>query len=78
MIQTEIERYIMQTIVQLDDALIKEAVQYVQPAYDTAQIVELALKEFVDNRKKKKLSDLKGKIDFAEEYDYKQMRARTT
>ena len=37
------------------------------------EIVEQALKEFVRNRTRKNLTDLRGKITFADGYDYKVM-----
>jgi len=37
-------------------------------------LIHLALEEFVQNRKRKDLRELKGKISFFEGYDYKKMR----
>jgi hypothetical protein len=39
------------------------------------ELIETALREFVKNKKVKNLRDLKGKILFADDYDYKKMRA---
>lgn len=43
----------------------------------TLHYVELLNKKINHTKKKKKLSDLKGKIAFADDYDYKKMRAKT-
>lgn len=71
----------MQTTITLNEHLINEAYQYLpesEKAFaDPTKIAEFALQEFVERHKKqkdKKLSDLKGKITFADDYDYKQMR----
>lgn len=61
------------TNVLLNDELILEAKKYAT-VKTKEEIVELALTEFINNRKRMKLSDLKGKIQFKEDYDYKQMR----
>ena len=61
------------TNVLLNDELILEAKKYAT-VKTKEEIVELALTEFINNRKRMKLSDLKGKIQFKEDYDYKQMK----
>ncbi|NNM54946.1 MAG: type II toxin-antitoxin system VapB family antitoxin [Spirochaetales bacterium] len=38
------------------------------------ELVETALQEFVRNRKIKDIRELRGKIEFADGYDYKAMR----
>jgi len=38
--------------------------------------VEIFFKEYATNIKKKNLKDLKGKIRFRDDYDYKSMRER--
>jgi Arc/MetJ family transcription regulator len=40
------------------------------------EIIHKALEEFVKNRKRLDLRKIKGKIDFAEGYDYKALRSR--
>ena len=42
------------------------------------ELVEIALKEYVENRKRKNIGELKGKIKFSENYDYKAMRKCNT
>ena len=63
----------MRTNVMLDDGLIEEALK-VSRARTKKEVIHEALKEFVENRKRLNLLDLSGKINFAEEYDYKAMR----
>jgi Arc/MetJ family transcription regulator len=38
------------------------------------EVVEQAMTEFVERRTRKNLADLRGKIGFAEHYDYKTAR----
>ncbi len=38
--------------------------------------VNLALKEFVQRRKQEEIIDIFGKIEYEEEYNYKEMRTR--
>jgi len=42
--------------------------------HETAIFPDKILKDFVTNRNKKSLKDLKGKISFRDDYDYKLMR----
>lgn len=64
----------MRTNIDLDDELIKEAFKYSEHK-TKKELVKEALEEYVANRKIKNLMDLKGKIEFSDEYDYKKMRA---
>jgi Arc/MetJ family transcription regulator len=63
----------MRTNIVLDDELLQEAFRYANVT-TKKEIVHLALKEFVENAKKLSLLELKGKISFDDEYDYKAMR----
>lgn len=65
----------MRTNVALDDSLVEEAFRYAEDIHTKKDLIEAALKEFVRRRKMRILRDLKGKIQFAEGYDYKKMRA---
>ncbi len=65
----------MRTNVVLDDNLINEAFKYAGNIRTKKELIEIALKEFVKTRKIKDLRELKGKIQFVENYDYKKMRA---
>ncbi len=64
----------MRTNVDLDERLIEEAFRYSQSKTKKGLIHE-ALKEFVENRSRRNLLELEGKIQFREDYDYKAMRA---
>ena len=59
----------------LDDDLLTEAIAIVLSGLKTKKdVISLALKEFVVNRKRKNILDLSGKISFRKNYDYKKMR----
>jgi Arc/MetJ family transcription regulator len=63
----------MRTNIVLDEELFQEALKYAQ-VKTKRELVHLALKEFVENRRRLNLLDLDGKIEFAEGYDYKKLR----
>jgi len=65
----------MRTNIVLDDGLIKEALR-LSRMKTKKELVNQALKEFVENRKRLNLMDLAGKIEFAKNYDYKALRVR--
>jgi Arc/MetJ family transcription regulator len=64
----------MRTNIVLDDELVEEAFKFSQTISTKRELIETALKEYVNNRKRKNLKELKGKINFNEDYDYKKMR----
>ena len=64
----------MRTNIVLDDQLVDEAFKYAENINTKKDLIEIALKEFVKNRKMKNLRELKGKILFSDDYDYKKMR----
>ena len=64
----------MRTNIVLDDNLVEEAFKYANDVHTKRELIEVALKEFVTNRKMKNLKEIKGKIQFDESYDYKKMR----
>lgn len=64
----------MRTNIVLDDQLIGEAFKYAGNIRTKKDLIETALREFVKNKKVRNLRDLKGKILFADGYDYKIMR----
>jgi Arc/MetJ family transcription regulator len=63
----------MRTNIVLDDALVEEAM-ILSGAKTKKEVISNALREFVITRKRLKLLDLDGKIDFSEAYDYKSLR----
>ena len=64
----------MRTNIVLDDQLVDEAFKYAENINTKKDLIEIALKEFVRKRKMKNIKDLKGKILFSDDYDYKKMR----
>jgi Arc/MetJ family transcription regulator len=64
----------MRTNIVLEDSLVKEALKY-SGAKTKRELIHQALEEFVKNRRRLNLLDLAGKIEFAEGYDYKSLRA---
>jgi len=63
----------MHISIELDENLVKEALKY-SAAKSKKELISFALREFVETHKRKDLSELKGKISFFEDYDYKKMR----
>jgi metal-responsive CopG/Arc/MetJ family transcriptional regulator len=63
----------MKTQLEIESSLLEEAEQYAHVS-DRIEIIRIALTEFIQNHKKKNLHDLKGKIKFSDDYDYKNMR----
>jgi len=63
----------MRTNIVLDDRLVKEALK-LSRVKTKKEVVNQALKEFVENRKRLNLMDLFGKIEFAKNYNYKALR----
>jgi len=59
----------------LDDELVEEAFKYAQTIRTKKELIETALKEYVNTRKRKNIGDLVGKIKFYDGYDYKSLRA---
>ncbi|HCC36198.1 MAG TPA: DUF2191 domain-containing protein [Treponema sp.] len=66
----------MRTNIVLDDNLVAEAFKYSETITTKKDLVHEALREYVNNRKRKNLKELKGKIQFRSDYDYKSMREK--
>ena len=64
----------MRTNIVIDDELMEEAFTVSGGVSTKKELVELALREFVDTRKRRDLRELRGRVAFADEYDYKSMR----
>jgi Arc/MetJ family transcription regulator len=64
----------MRTNIVLDDKLIKEAFK-VSDCTTKKDLIHEALELYIQFKGRKDLSDLKGKIEFAKEYNYKKLRA---
>lgn len=63
----------MRTNIVIDDKLLEEAMKLTN-IKTKKELVNTALKEFVENLKRKNIKELKGKIKFNDDYDYKSMR----
>ena len=63
----------MRTNVDIDDELIQEAFRLTR-LKTKKEIIHKALEEFIQNRKRLDLKEIRGKIKFARGYDYKKMR----
>ncbi|MCC5624192.1 type II toxin-antitoxin system VapB family antitoxin (plasmid) [Nostoc sp. UHCC 0926] len=61
---------------QIDEALVQQAlaVSHQQTEQTERDVVEQALREYVQRRQQMKVLDLFGKIDYDENYNYKQQR----
>lgn len=63
----------MQIILNLDEDLLDEALRLTKlPTQE--ELLNLALKELIKSRRKKNLLDLAGQIQFAPDFDHKDMR----
>ncbi|MDA8272927.1 MAG: type II toxin-antitoxin system VapB family antitoxin [Deltaproteobacteria bacterium] len=67
----------MRTNIVLNDLLMEEAMKLTN-IKTKKELINLALKELVENYKRKNLIELKGTIKFIEGYDYKSMREGRT
>ncbi len=68
----------MVTTIEIDDKLLHSAFNLFN-IKDEKQLIITALQEFVEkrSRKKKNLKNLKGKIQFSDNYNYKELRNAT-
>lgn len=65
----------MRTNIVIDDTLMQKAMK-ISGLKTKREVVEKAISEFVANRTRKDLKELRGKIQFADDYDYRAMRGR--
>lgn len=63
----------MRTNIVLDEKLIKEAFRYAEVS-TKKELIDLALREFVENHRRKDIRDLRGKVKIDSNYDYKKLR----
>jgi Arc/MetJ family transcription regulator len=66
-------RCYMRTNIVLDEGLVAEGLK-LTGAKTRKELVNQALRELVENRKRRNLLDLAGKIRFTDKYDYKRAR----
>ena len=65
----------MRTNIVIDDQLMEEALK-LSRFKTKKELVHKALEEFIQNRKRRDLRELKGKVQFDEKYNYKELRNR--
>lgn len=65
----------MDTTLNIDKALLQEALALDEQTTPDA-VVEAALREYIQRRKRLKVLDLFGTIDYDSDYDYKQQRSQ--
>jgi Arc/MetJ family transcription regulator len=63
----------MRTNIVLNETLVKEATA-LTGIRTKRELIDLALQELIRSRRKKNLLDLAGKIQFADDFDPKQLR----
>lgn len=63
----------MRTNIDLDDALVEEAFRYASVG-TKKELVHLALKEFIENRRRLDMRELRGVGGILSDYDYKRLR----
>lgn len=63
----------MRTNIVLNDDLVKEAFHYT-PAKTKRELVEIALREFIENHRRKDMRKLRGKVKISAHYDHKKLR----
>jgi Arc/MetJ family transcription regulator len=64
----------MRTNIVLNDELVEQALSLSDNIKTKRELIEKALEEYVSKRMQKNISEIKGKIQFADQYDYKAMR----
>ncbi len=63
------------TNIVLNDSLVNEAFRFTQVS-SKRELVDLALREFIENHRRKDIRELRGSVKLAENYDYKKLRER--
>jgi len=63
----------VRTNIVLDDEIVKTAFRY-SKAKTKKELINEALKELITSRQRLDLRDLRGKIEFRSDYDYKKLR----
>lgn len=64
----------MRTNIEIDSQLLEEALK-MTGSRTKREVVDLALRELVQRRRRKDMLELVGKVGVREDYDYKAMRA---
>lgn len=64
----------MRTNIVLDEKLVKEAFRYAHVS-TKKELIDLALREFVENHRRKDVRDIRGKVKIDDKYNYKAARS---
>src|SRR5215213_2283870 len=72
-IQYTLGVYVLRTNIVLDDELVEEAFRR-SDARTKRKLVDLALREFVENRRRRAIRELRGKDLIRPDYEYKALR----
>lgn len=64
----------MSSVISINEELIEEALS-LGKMDSKEKLIERALRDYIDNQRRKKLLKLKGNIHFFDDYDYKSMRS---
>jgi hypothetical protein len=64
----------MRANVDLNEDLLAEAFSYSHDIATKNGLLEVALQEYINTRKRRRFTALRGKIAFRDDYDYKAMR----
>lgn len=67
----------MRTNIVMDDELVEEAFRYAG-VRTKRELVDLALREFVESRKRLDVRELRGKVELHLDYDHKALREGMT
>jgi Arc/MetJ family transcription regulator len=65
----------MRTNIFLDDNLVKKAIR-ISGANTKEELINITLREFIQNHSRLDIRDLRGKISFRDDYNYKNLRTR--
>ena len=63
----------MRTNIVLDDNLVQEAFRYATVS-TKRELIQIVLKEYVENHRRKDIRELRGKVKLSRDYDYKNLR----
>ena len=66
----------MRTNVVLNDDLVEKALILAPSIKTKKDLIDTALREFIEVRQTKKIKDIRGMDLFADDYDYKRMRKK--
>jgi Arc/MetJ family transcription regulator len=69
-----IRKVFMRTTIVLDDTVVEEAFKYAKNIHTKKDLIDIALREFIQNHKTKDLREIRGKMQFAADYDFRKMR----